>query len=127
MREAARVLDSDQSCPRLDLVDGEGDARAVAWPGVGSELRSMHRIRLAPGAATVGLRHEMEAVYYVMAGDGSVGDPGAGDAQPLTKGSMVHVEPGTAYRFRSGPSGMELIGGPCPPDPAIYRQYMARD
>jgi hypothetical protein len=33
----------------------------------------------------------------------------------------VHVEPGTPYRFEAGDRAVELVGGPCPPDPALYR------
>jgi mannose-6-phosphate isomerase-like protein (cupin superfamily) len=101
-------------------VDGEGVALAVIWPGVGAQLRSMHRIRLAPGARTVPLRHAMEAVYYVMSGAGTVLDPDEPVARPLTEGAMVHVEPGTGYVLAAGPEGIEVIGGPCPADSALY-------
>ncbi len=125
MSDTARVLNSGPGCPELKLVEGAGDARAIAWPGVGSKLRSMARIKLEAGAATVRLAHEMEAVYCAISGTGIVEDPDLGHSQPLIKGSMVHVEPGTAYRFVSDPGGMELVGGPCPPDPALYRDFMA--
>lgn len=81
----------------------------------------MHRISLGRGARITRQSHEMEAVYYVMAGAGSVGEPDGGSEQSLLEGSMVHVEPGTAYRFRAGAEGLELLGGPCPADPALYR------
>ena len=117
-----RVLDAGDACPALSLVEGEGDARAIVWPGVGAALRSLHRIRLAPGARTVVQRHPMEAVYYVMGGDGTVLDPGAGGpGQPVAEGAMVHVEPGTAYQFQAGADGAEILGGPCPADPTLYR------
>lgn len=115
------VLDADQRCPRLPLVAGEGAAYAVVWPGVGAEMRSMHRISLAAGSATVPQRHPMEAVYAVIGGDGTVRDPDSGAAEPLIDGSMFHVEPGTAYIVEAGGRGIELVGGPCPADPALYR------
>ncbi len=115
-----RVLDAGEACPALPLVDGEGVARAVIWPGVGATLRSMHRIRLAPGARTLPQRHPMEAVYYVLSGDGTVRDPEHPPARPLVEGSMVHVEPGTAYVLEAGSGGIEILGGPCPADPALY-------
>jgi quercetin dioxygenase-like cupin family protein len=118
--KAVRVLDGGESCPMLPLVEGEGVARAVIWPGVGAQLRSMQRIRLGPGARTVPLRHAMEAVYYVMSGAGTVLDPDDPLARPLVEGAMVHVEPGTAYLFQGGPGGIEILGGPCPADPALY-------
>lgn len=81
----------------------------------------MHRISLGSGGRITRQSHEMEAVYYVMAGTGSVGEPDGGSEQSLLEGSMVHVEPGTAYRFLAGAEGLELLGGPCPADPALYR------
>lgn len=121
MLETARVLESDKNCPELPLVEGGGQARAVAWPGVGSRLRSMTLYRLDPASRTVAQTHEMEAVYYIVAGDGEVIEAGHAGGQQLVPGSMAHVEPGTTYQFVAGGAGMELVGGPCPPDPALYR------
>jgi hypothetical protein len=115
-----RVLTLDDSCPEIKLVDGDGRAVALVWPGVGATQRSMHHIALHPGDHTVKLRHDQEAVYYVKAGAGVVLDPDAGSSDELVEGSMVHIEPGTAYRFRAGIDGLELLGGPCPPDPSLY-------
>jgi hypothetical protein len=115
-----RVLDAGETCPALPLVDGAGTARAVVWPGVGAQLRSMHRIRLAPAARTIPLSHPMEAVYYVMSGAGSVLDPDDPTPRPLAGGAMIHVEPGTGYVLAAGPEGIEILGGPCPADPALY-------
>jgi hypothetical protein len=126
MPETAKVLRSDESCPLLSLVDGEGDARAVAWPGVGSKLRSMARIRLAATSRTKALKHPMEAVYYVIGGEGQVIDADTACGQPLIPGSMAHIEPDTRYAFVAGDAGMELIGGPCPPDPALYQELGAQ-
>ena len=117
---AVRVLDAGASCPELPIVEGGGVARAVVWPGIGAELRSMHRIQLASGACTVALSHPMEAVYYVMHGSGAALEPGDATGQPLIEGSMVHIEPGTSYLFRAGPEGLEILGGPCPADMSMY-------
>jgi quercetin dioxygenase-like cupin family protein len=115
-----RVLGAGEECAALPLVEGEGIARAVIWPGIGAQLRSMHRISLAPGARTIPQRHPMEAVYYVLSGEGIVRDPEHPPEQPLVEGSMVHVEPGTAYVLEAGPQGIEILGGPCPADAALY-------
>lgn len=119
------VLDADERCPRLPLVAGHGEAYAVVWPGVGAAMRSMHRISLGAGSATVPQRHPMEAVYSVIAGGGTVRDPDTGAAEPLVDGSIFHVDPGTAYVVEAGDGGMELVGGPCPADPALYRTLSA--
>lgn len=115
-----RVLSADDACPPLPIIDGEGSARAVVWPGSGAEHRSMHLISLPEGGSTIPLRHRMEAVYYVVHGNGVVVDTDDGSENPLVEGSMVHVEPGTGYRLRATDGGIEVLGGPCPPDPALY-------
>jgi hypothetical protein len=88
----ARVLHAADHGPLLPIVEGKGTARAIVWPGVGAALRSMHRIELADGS------------------------------EPLLEGSMIHVEPGTAYQFEASADGMLLLGGPCPADPALYQE-----
>ena len=124
-RGRVAVLDADENSPRLPLVEGPGEAFAVVWPDVGAAMRSMHRISLKPGSATVRMSHPMEAVYYVISGDGIFRDLDTGAASPVVEGSMIHIEPGTAYVCEASPSGIELIGGPCPADPEIYRGLKA--
>ncbi len=114
------VLHDDDSCPRLPIVDGEGEARAVVWPGVGAHLRSIHRISLAPGSRTVRQQHPMEAVYYVMSGSATVHDDETQTSEAVREGSMTLVDPGTPYRFVADGDGVELVGGPCPADPSMY-------
>jgi quercetin dioxygenase-like cupin family protein len=89
-------------------------------------MRSMHRISLQPKSATIRMRHPMEAVYYVIAGGGTMRDPDTGAAEPVREGSMIHVEPGTAYIAEADAAGLELIGGPCPADPEFYRGLAAK-
>lgn len=104
----------------LDIVDGEGEARAVVWPGMGARMRAMHRVRLAPGAATTELTHPVEAVYAVLAGGGRAVDADEGVEHAVELGSMVHLDGGTAHRFVAGDAGLDLVGGPAPADPAVY-------
>jgi hypothetical protein len=118
--DRVQILDAGAGCPELALVDGDGSARAVVWPGMGATHRSLHRITLGVGARTVEQRHPMEAVYYVIAGSAAAVDPSDGSRQELVLGSFVHVDPATRYVFEAGPSGVDLVGGPCPPDPALY-------
>jgi quercetin dioxygenase-like cupin family protein len=97
----------------LDIVESGGSAWAIAWPRTGSQFRAMHRIELGAGGRTVPLRHPGEAVYFVVAGTGAVGD------RPLRPRSVVYVPPGTEYRL-SAEEPLVVVGGPCPPDPALY-------
>ena len=114
------VLNSNASCPEVLIVQHGGIARSVVWPGMGAMLRSMHKISLQARGRTKNLCHQVEAVYYVMAGKVEVVDLTDGSKQPLIEGSMVHVEPGTGYRFEAGAGETKILGGPCPADPNLY-------
>ena len=96
-----RVLRTADHGPVLPIVEGEGSARPIVWPGSGAAFRTMHRIELAGGSRTVALKHAMEAAYYVIRGDGVVRDPDTGGSEPLLEGSMIFVEPGTSLPDRS--------------------------
>jgi len=66
------------------------------------------------------MEHPAEGVYYVLAGAGAVAGDGPAGKSDLIQGSMVHIAPGTGYRFIAGAGGLEFLGGPCPPDLALY-------
>jgi quercetin dioxygenase-like cupin family protein len=117
---APRIQVLDATGPPLAIVEEGSSAEAVVWPGMGAELRSMHLVRLAPGAATAELRHPSEAAYYVIAGAGWVADLERAVEFPVELGSMVHADAGDRYGFRAADGGLEIVGGPCPPDPALY-------
>ena len=119
-----KVLDASTG-PELSIIDGDGRAHAIIWPGMGAQMRSMHRISLADGAATTELRHPGEAVYYVIEGSGEAAEPSSDESQSIELGSMVHVEAETPYVIRAGAGGLELVGGPSPPDPALYASLEA--
>jgi mannose-6-phosphate isomerase-like protein (cupin superfamily) len=116
-----QVIDLDQG-PSLPIVEGDGSAHAVIWPGMGAQLRSIHRIELMGGARTVQLRHSSEAVYYVVRGGGEAVDADADEVHALVPGAMIHIDPGTQYVLRAGADGISLVGGPSPPDPDLYAE-----
>lgn len=115
-----RVLPDDPAVMPLPLVEEGGRAWAVAWPGVGAHLRSMHRFSLESGGRSHRMAHPMEAVYYVISGKVALeGGVVRGEAT-VGPGTMVLVSPGTPYRFVGLESGVEIVGGPCPADPGVY-------
>lgn len=118
--DQVRILRDDESCPDLPIVEDEGRAWAVVWPGVGAEMRSLHHISLPSSGRTIALEHPMESVYYVMSGTATAIDLDSGVKHELIEGSMTHIDPDTAYRFEAGSDGAEIIGGPCPADPRMY-------
>lgn len=100
-------------------IPGPGDVRALVWPGMGARHRSLHRVRLRPGASTDLWCHPGEAVYYVLAGSGWF-DGGPEDGRrPVRPGLMVHVGAALPYLIVARDE-LVCIGGPCPPDPALY-------
>lgn len=119
-RLAEVVVTAADRGPELPIVAGDGAAHAVIWPGMGAELRSMHRISLGGEARTIEMTHPSDAVYYVIAGGGEAVDRDTDERGALVTGSMVHVDAGTPYELVAGGEGMELIGGPCPADASLY-------
>ncbi len=117
--DAVRVLSGD-GAPELQIIASAGKARAVVWPGVGAIHRSMHLIELRPNGYTTPLCHPSDAVYHLCEGSASVADINGGDTYELTVGAMIHIDAATSYRINAGTEGAVIIGGPCPPDPALY-------
>ncbi len=113
------VVDAELG-PELEIIDRGGSARAIIWPGMGAELRSLHRISLQSQGRTIRLTHPSEAVYYVISGSGAVFNDPEAPKEALVEGSMVHIGPGTPYALCASSEGMELVGGPAPADPALY-------
>ena len=115
-----QVVRASEPGPELSVVETGGSAHAVVWPGSGAQQRSMHLITLEPGGRTVDLSHESECVYHVSTGSGTMVDLDTDESYDATTGSMFLIEPATNYRFIAGAGGAVLLGGPCPPDPALY-------
>jgi quercetin dioxygenase-like cupin family protein len=106
----------------LDIVECDGLAVALAWPGTGSLFRGMHRIDLAPGGRTKRLRHPGEAAYTVSSGAMEV-EGLSGEARAEAP-AVLFVPAATEYAFAST-NGATIFGGPCPPDPALYEDAYA--
>ncbi len=118
--DEVRVLDSGEACPELPIVEDGGRALAVVWPGVGALHRSMHLVRLDGDGRTKPLSHPSDAVYHLCEGSATAVDPVSGESFEIGVGAMLHIDAGTTYRIEAGGAGAMLIGGPCPPDPALY-------
>ena len=114
-----RVLRAADHGPVLPIVEGEGSARPIVWPGSGAAFRTMHRIELAGGSRTVALKHAMEAAYYVIRGDGVVRDPderrrrtAAGRLDDLRRAR--HDLPDRSRQRRDAAARRPLSRRPCP-------------
>ena len=118
--ECVQVVDVDDACPDLPLVEGTGSALAVIWPGVGARQRSMHLFSLDAEARTVQMEHPSEATYYVIEGAAVAADSSDGSVQQADTGAMIFIEPHTPYSIAAHEGPVRFVGGPCPPDPALY-------
>lgn len=114
-----RVLSKEKSNPDLNIINGEGKATAIIWPGVGAKERSFILIEINNESSTKELHHFSESVYYVKTGDGKVFDIKENTVSEIIEGSMVHIGIDTPYYFEAGKKGLILIGGPCPHDPNL--------
>lgn len=109
-----RVISPADWGPDAGLVT-RGSWREIVGAGIGSRQRSMHDVRLEAGGRSVPLRHEGEAVYYVVEGDATVLEYVSGNVESheVTEGSMIHIHGGATYQLQSQ-DGARLIGGPSP-------------
>lgn len=116
------VIRATDPHPALNIVQGDGVAHALIWPGMGARCRTLHHIFLGPRAQTVDLCHEGEAVYYVLSGSPVVVDLASFNGVTARAGTVVHIDGATLYRIKAGPAEVQLVGGPCPPDPLLYKE-----
>lgn len=120
-RQTVRVIDSAAETQEIALVEGDGNAKVVLWPGNGGQFRSFQLLTLGRGSQTIVMNHASDCVYYVIEGSGSVIDLGSEQVSPLAEGSMIHIDSGDSYRLRADSGDpMRVLGGPCPPDQALY-------
>ena len=124
--QTVTVIDSNGNCPELPLIDGEGHAKAVLWPGNGAKYRTIQVFELKSGSRTIELTHTTDCVYGVVSGNGEIVDLTDGSRQDLAEGNILHIDAADRYRIVAGTDGMSFLGGPCPPDPALYASiYLA--
>lgn len=116
------VIRDDEAATPVSLVPGADCAVALIWPGMGARHRSMHRISLRPGMASVILQHESDSVYYVVKGAAEVVDVDDGHSLACNAGSAVHIDAGTRYQLRAGTTPATVVGGACPADPRLYEE-----
>ena len=121
-----RVIDTSSNGVTIPIIEKNGEARAVLWPGNGSRFRSFQLISLFDGGATQALSYASDCVYYVVSGEGQIVDLGSDTVSPLAEGAMVHIDAGDTYRLRSD-TKVVILGGPCPPDPALYADLAAAE
>jgi hypothetical protein len=121
-REEMRIqVISSHTAPVIPALTEDGcSARAMVWPGMGAGSRSMHLIRLSAGRRTRAMRHDSEAVYYVIRGSITARDHDLSERHDASEGGFIFVEPETEYILASDREPAVIVGGPCPPDPSLY-------
>ena len=107
----------DRDAEELPLVRGQGRASTLTGPRGAARERSLIYFDLASGGQSVDFRHPYEAVYYVVEGAGRVVDTDTGEAHAARGGVVIYLTADQGYRLE-GPA--VFVGGPCPPDPALF-------
>lgn len=121
LTHTVRVIDSNAACPELPLIEGKGYAKVVLWPGNGAKFRSIQVLSFEGGDQTIELSHSTDCVYGVVRGEGMIVDLADSSTQQVSEGNMLHIDATDRYRLIAGQDGMVVVGGPCPPDPALYQ------
>jgi quercetin dioxygenase-like cupin family protein len=104
-------------------------ARAVIWPGMGASGGVMHYVRYQAGGTSVQHQHpHSEDIGYIIEGEGYIFE--WKDGKQVAKhafraGNMLYVEPGTVHSHEAT-TDLVMVGGPCPPDDAFYRNLGLR-
>lgn len=120
MGETIQVVDAVHT-QEIPIVEGDGNAKVVIWPGMGAQYRTFQVVTLGANSKTVQLCHPAsDAAYYVLKGQGRIVDLGTGETNDLSEGGMVHIDANDRYQFVASPDGMRILGGPCPADPSLY-------
>jgi quercetin dioxygenase-like cupin family protein len=119
-----KVLNVNKDFVRIPFIPG-GDARIVIWPGMGAKYASYHYFIMKPGQETIAHAHEKsEDFIYIIQGRGEVVDVDKGTAYPFEPGCIIYIEPKVTHILRcnkDSPDDYIAVGGPCPPDPELYR------
>src|SRR4051812_38946086 len=118
-RAEVRLFHRDRPARRVPMISS--DARLVVFPGVGAETANMNYVRLEPGEENVPHAHaESEVTIVILSGRGSVDDLTHGLTLEFEAGDVIHVPEAVEHRVKADRgSGVESVGGPCPPDRAM--------
>jgi quercetin dioxygenase-like cupin family protein len=114
-----RLFHRDRPARKVPMISS--DARLVVFPGVGAHTANMNYVRLEPGEENVPHSHaESEDTIMILSGRGSVDDLTNDMTLQFEAGDVIHVPEGIEHRVKADRgSGVESVGGPCPPDRAM--------
>lgn len=118
---AFRVFSRDEPSLKAPMISS--DARFVVWPGVGADVANMNYVRMEPGERNRPHAHAVsEDTIVILSGRGTVDDLTNGTRHEFEAGDVIHVSAGIRHAVCADRgSGVESVGGPCPPDWAMLR------
>lgn len=119
-----KILHVDEDYVEIPLLQGGLKAKAVAWPGTGAFLGSLHYVAYEAGQASVPHTHPFsQDIFYIIEGEGSMVDTTEGKEieQRIRPGNVVVVDPGTIHQVRAD-TRLVNVGGPCPADLTFYKR-----
>jgi quercetin dioxygenase-like cupin family protein len=119
--DGVRLFHRDRPSRRVPMISS--DARLVVWLGVGAQTANMNYVRLTPGEENKPHSHaESEDTIMILSGRGSVEDLTNGVTLEFEAGDVIHIPVGLEHRVKADRgSGVESVGGPCPPDRAMIQ------
>jgi mannose-6-phosphate isomerase-like protein (cupin superfamily) len=119
--DGVRLFHRDRPSKLMPIISS--DARLVVWVGVGAKTANMNYVRLTPGEANKPHSHaESEDTIMILSGRGTVDDLTNGVTLEFEAGDAIHVPVGLEHRVKADRgSGVESVGGPCPPDLAMAK------
>jgi hypothetical protein len=93
---AVQVFDTAGELPQISILNGDGNAKVVMWPGNGARFRSFNLISMMENATTIPLTHKSDCVYYTINGAGEIIDLATGETFSLAEGTMLHIDAGAS-------------------------------
>lgn len=119
-----KVLHVDRDFVEIPLLEDGLTAKAVAWPGSGATMGSLHYVSYQAGQSSIAHVHPVsQDIFYIIEGQGEIADltNNHETAHPLETGSVVIVDPGTVHQVKAH-ERLVNVGGPCPADLELYRR-----
>jgi quercetin dioxygenase-like cupin family protein len=117
-----RILDVNKDYVEIPLLKGGKKAKAIVHPGMGAKYASLNYVVMEPGDENILHVHkDSDDVIYIIQGEGVIAD-GEGNESKFKKGDVIFIPAGTPHAVKArGKKPYIGIGGPQPPDQAMFR------
>jgi len=117
-----RILDVNKDYVEIPLLKGGKKAKAIVHPGMGAKYGSLNYVVMEPGDENILHVHpQSDDVIYIIQGEGVIVD-GDGNENSFKQGNVIFIPAGTPHAVKArGDQTYIAIGGPQPPDAAMFK------